>query len=78
MYESLVRACVVWYTDHYYGEEVASGVIESERQRQFLWIEGLSGLLAKYETHRDQYPTLDSFMPRIVTFLDGYAEGCSR
>ncbi len=73
MYESLVRACVVRYTDHYYGEQVASRVIESERQRHFLWIGELSKLLAEYETNRGQYPTWGSFMPQIVTFFDRYA-----
>jgi hypothetical protein len=70
MYESLVRACTVRYFERYFGATTASQVIESEKKRQFLWIGGLSQLLAEYEAHRDQYKTLDEFMPRIVTFFD--------
>jgi hypothetical protein len=74
MYESLVRACTVRYFERYFGATTALQVIESEKKRQFLWMGGLSKLLAEYETHRDQYKTLDEFMPRIVTFFNQWAK----
>ena len=73
MYESLVRACTVRYVDRYYGGAVALKVIQSEEAKQFLWIGGLSKLLAEYETHRDRYVTLEEFMPGIVAFFEEYA-----
>jgi hypothetical protein len=33
----------------------------------------LADVLAEYEADRKDYPTLDSFMPRIVAFFDDYA-----
>ncbi|MFC1597257.1 DUF4932 domain-containing protein [Planctomycetota bacterium] len=78
MCESLVRACTVRYVERYSGGPAALKVVWSEKGRQFLWIGEPSKLLAEYETHRDQYPTFDSFMPRIVTFFDQYAENLDR
>jgi hypothetical protein len=40
----------------------------------FRWTEELSALLAEYEANRNQYPTLESFFPRIITFFNEYAE----
>ena len=74
MYESMVRASVVRYTYKHAGPAAARRAIENEKKRQFLWIGELSGLLAEYETHRDQYATLDAFFPKVVTFFDRYAD----
>jgi len=35
----------------------------------------LSELLAEYESHRDKYPTLEAFSPRLVAFFKQYAQG---
>jgi hypothetical protein len=43
-----------------------------------VWIDGLSTLVGEYETDRDQYATLDSFMPRIVAYFGQYAEEFSQ
>ena len=40
----------------------------------FVWMEELADLLAEYEAQRDQFPSFDSFFPRIVTFFDTYSE----
>jgi hypothetical protein len=74
MYESLVRACVVRYSYNYEGPVAARLAVEEEKRRRFLWIQELSDLLGQYETQRDRYPTLDSFMPRIVAFFNQYAD----
>lgn len=74
IYESLVRACCVRYAGKYNGSRAARAAIQHHKQRQFVWIEELSDLLGEYEAHRDRYPTLDAFSPRIVAFFDDYAE----
>ena len=72
--ESLVRACTVRYVRQYAGEEAARGAIQSEKKKGFLWMQEMSDLLGEYEAHRDQYPTLEDFSPRLVTFFADYAK----
>jgi hypothetical protein len=67
--ESLVRACVIRYLRQYEGEEAARRAIQAEKRNGFLWMQEMSDLLGEYETHRDQYPTLEDFSPRLVTFF---------
>ncbi len=73
--ESLVRACEVRYAARYGGEAAAGRSIAYEKGRGFLWTGELSSLLAEYEAHRDQYPTLESFAPRLVAFFNDYSKG---
>jgi hypothetical protein len=72
--ESMVRACVVRYMYANEGWIKARAQILEEQQRGFEWIGELSSLLEQYEKHRDIYPTLDAFMPKVVEFFDHYAE----
>ncbi len=72
--ESLVRACVVRHTRKYAGEEAAKKEIREQTARKFGWVGELSDLLGEYESHRDRYPTLDAFSPRLVKFFVSYAE----
>jgi hypothetical protein len=72
--ESLVRASVVRYFRHYGGAEAAERVIRQEKENGFLWMQELSDLLGQYEAERGQYPTLESFSPRLVAFFNGYAK----
>ena len=67
--ESLVRVCVIRYVRQYEGEEVARRAIQAEKRNGFLWMQELSDLMGEYESHRDQYPTLDDFTPRLVAFF---------
>lgn len=71
--ESLVRACVIRHVRQYSGEETAKRAIREESQRSFLWMQELSDCLGEYETHRDQYRTLEAFSPRLVAFFQTYA-----
>jgi hypothetical protein len=71
--ESLVRASVVRYMRANDTRRKALAEIREQHDRGFVWVEDLSNLLAEYEKHRDQYPTLEAFMPRIVAFFDEYA-----
>lgn len=75
MRESMVRACTIEYLMKYRGKVAAGLDAIDDRNRGFEWIGELSKLLAdKYERHRDQYPTLDAFMPEVVTFFNKYAD----
>jgi hypothetical protein len=76
--ESLVRACVVRYRRQYEGEQVARYVIQFEKQNGFLWMQELSDLLGEYEAHREQYPTLEDFSPRLVAFFAEAAKHVSK
>jgi hypothetical protein len=71
IYESLVRASVVRYLAKHDPEgQSAQRQLREEEQRGFIWTENLVTILGEYERNRDTYPTLSSFMPRIVQFFD--------
>lgn len=72
--ESVVRACVVRYVRTVEGLAPAQAEIRRQHERGFEWVGDLSKLLETYEHHRDQYPNLEAFMPRIVAFFDDYAK----
>jgi len=74
LHESLVRACVVRYRLRYEGPEAAQREIENQKKRGFLWMEELSNQLGDYEAHRNRYPTLEAFSPRLIAFFKEYAE----
>ncbi|MEG2495617.1 MAG: DUF4932 domain-containing protein [Mucinivorans sp.] len=70
--EALVRAAVIKYMkDH----DVKSNTIRSETQiqksRGFVWIDTLVAELESYSRQRQLYPTLESYMPKLVdAYLD--------
>ena len=72
LYESLVRACVARY--RFDNEGPAAGLQEvlSQRQRGFDWVGDMCTALADYEKQRDQYPSLDAYMPHIAKCLNDY------
>jgi len=72
--ESMVRACVVRYLRKYAGEQAARKEIVEQRKRKFVCVGPLSDLLGEYESHRDQYPTLEAFAPRLIRFFNDYAD----
>ena len=67
--ESLVRASTVRYLRQYEGEEAARRAIQAEKGKGFLWMQEMSDLLGEYEAHREQYPTMEDFSPRLVAFF---------
>jgi hypothetical protein len=73
LYESLVRAATVRYILEHRGQEAARRAIQYEHSRSFLWTGELVELLAQYENDRESYPTLESFMPKVVEFFDAVA-----
>jgi len=67
--ESLVRVSVIRYLRQYEGEEAARRAIQVEKRNGFLWMQEMSDLLGDYEAHRERYPTLEDFSPRLVAFF---------
>lgn len=74
MCESLVRACEVRYALETDGPDAANRRAQYNVRRGFLWTGELAELLGDYESDRSKYPTLDPFMPRVVTFFKLYAD----
>jgi hypothetical protein len=72
MRESMVRACVVRYMAKNEGPDSAKAQIKSDISRGFLWMQELSDLLIEYDEHRDEYPTLDDFFPKVIEFFNNY------
>jgi hypothetical protein len=76
--ESLVRACVIRYLRQYEGEEAVRRRIQVEKQNGFLWMQEMSDLLGDYESHREMYPTLEDFSPRLAAFFTETAKNFSK
>ena len=75
MYESLVRAAVIKYVkDHDFGQQIEEFVIYLDKQNGFYWIEELVSELENYDKQRNQYPTLESYMPRLIEAYKNWAE----
>jgi hypothetical protein len=68
--ESMVRAAVVRYTHATRGADAARAEAAEQRDRRWLWIDELANLFGEYEADRQRYPTLASFMPRVVAYYD--------
>lgn len=74
LYESMVRACTHRFFCAHGSAREAAMDLRKEVARGFLWTPELSDLLHEYETSRDKYPTLESFMPRLVEFFEHLAD----
>lgn len=69
--ESMVRASVVRYLmKHNTDPKVADKELQIQLQRGFYWLKGLVDVLGTYENERTKYPTLESFMPEIISFYN--------
>ncbi|MEP6832899.1 MAG: DUF4932 domain-containing protein, partial [Gemmatimonas sp.] len=71
--ESIVRATVIRYLLANDGPEAAAKETRQQRGVGFIWMDELAPLFAEYEANRKQYPTLASFMPRIIDYYNGLA-----
>ncbi len=75
MYESLVRASTIMYLKkHEISKNYTERIIVWELSNGFLWIRELVESLDKYEMERNNYPTLESFMPQIITCFQTSAD----
>ena len=65
--EALVRAAVIKYVkDHHSNQSTIDDLIKQEKDNGFLWIEELIDELESYDKQRDKYPTLESYMPKLI------------
>lgn len=71
--ESLARAATIEYVMEHDGPDAARVVIRKENSRSFFWMSGLVNLLETYCKDREQYPTFESFMPRVAGYFDDLA-----
>jgi len=75
MCEALVRAAEIKYIKD---QEFEQGTIEEkinrEKENGFFWIEELVDELESYDKQRDIYPTLESYMPRLIEAYKIWAE----
>ncbi len=67
--ESLVRVSVIRYLLNHGDTTAATRQVKQDIAQGFLWMSKLSRLLTTYEKQRNAYPTMESFMPRIVEFF---------
>jgi len=66
--ESVVRAAVIRYLMANADAKAVNREIAMQRKLGFFWIEDLTRLLGRYQTHRAKYPTFRSFAPEIVRY----------
>lgn len=74
MRETVVRACTLRYISRYQGPVAVVRRTLDELNRSFRSAGPLATFLAdEYEPHRDRYPTLESFAPRLIAFFEEQA-----
>ncbi len=73
MIESVVRAATARYILAHEGVKKAREEVIDQQGKGYLHLPELFDLLDEYERDRKKYPTFESFMPRIVSFFEGFA-----
>lgn len=71
--ESLVRAAVARYRGDHEGPDAMAAEVAEQVGLGFEWMPGLVQLLGEYEAHRDRWPTMADFMPRVVAYFEAQA-----
>lgn len=72
--ESMVRASVIRYLIRHSADTLkADKELKKQLANGFVWMKELVGILGQYESQRKTYPTLESFMPKVVNFYDTLA-----
>ncbi|MGL6225091.1 MAG: DUF4932 domain-containing protein [Thermoguttaceae bacterium] len=65
--EIYVRATVIrYFADHEETKGRVTDYLKYEKEGGFHWIDQLVDWLTEYESRRDEFPTLESFMPELV------------
>jgi hypothetical protein len=71
LYETLVRAGSLRYAvSHPHFTEDVETLIKAEEAAGFFWLRGLVDVLGTYEANRTSYPTLQTFMPEVIRYLE--------
>ena len=71
--QSLARAVTIEYVIAHDGPQAARAVVWKENAKSFFWMGDLVNLLETYRKDRQQYPTFESFLPRVVEFFNDAA-----
>lgn len=67
--ESIVRAAVLVYMkENHFSQAEINNEMKEQISRSFIWTPDLVKLLEEYQANRKQYPDLEAFYPRIVSF----------
>ncbi len=74
MNEYAVRACVIRYFNSRNQWLEAWRQTRRDKKQGYGAVGDLVDFFEEYEKNRDKYPDMDSFMPRIASFFDDYAE----
>jgi hypothetical protein len=74
--EALVRAAVIKYMKDHGAtqEEFAAMVRHESRNNGFQWVGAVVMELDNYDNARDEYPTLDDYMPRLAKAYEPWVE----
>lgn len=68
--EHLTEAIACRLAAEKFGEGAAEiNFVRTEKSKQWIYLETIINALKDYESNRDEYPSLDSFMPRIFDAL---------
>jgi Domain of unknown function (DUF4932) len=71
--ENLVRSVVAVLIGSRRGPSVMRDEVREQADKGFVWVPRLADLLqTEYLTHRDRYPTLESFAERMFTMLEQF------
>jgi arabinan endo-1,5-alpha-L-arabinosidase len=73
MHRSLLAAFLVRYRLANEGDLAATREVTRQKIHGLSWVGDLAEAMGEYEDHRDQYPDLEAFMPRIVGFFEAYS-----
>lgn len=77
--EALVRASTIkYFIDHAASESEIQTMQNIELNKGFMWIKGLVSELKKYDSQRDIYPTLESYIPNLSIAYKTFAEKISQ
>lgn len=73
--ESIVRAAVLVYMkENNFSQIEIDNEMKEQISRSFIWTPDLVKLLEEYQASRKQYPDLEAFYPRIVSFFQNTAK----
>ena len=76
MTEALIRGAIIKYMkDHDFEQSEIENEINLQKDKGFFWVEEFADELENYDTQRDKYPTLESYMPR---FIDAISKNYSK
>jgi len=68
--QSLARAATIEYVIEHDGSAAGHTLVWEEYAHSFFWVGGLVDLFETYRKDRHDYPTFESFLPRVVEFFN--------